>query len=84
MKEDVTTIRVEPSTYSHRTIAEEKEKESHEITNIAKSDLTMEQSHQHIQLSQEGSDDDGQCMVDMQSWTNQPTSQHTENMDDDD
>ena len=26
MKEDVTTIRVEPLTYNHRTIAEEKEK----------------------------------------------------------
>ena len=58
MRKDITTIRVEPPIYNLRTIAEEKGKKLHRSTKVAKLNLTMEQSHQQKQLSQEGSDDD--------------------------
>ena len=41
-----TTIRVENPTYNLKTIAEEKGKELHRSTRVAKSKLRIEQSHQ--------------------------------------
>ena len=84
MRKHATTIRVEPSTYNHRHIPEDKEKEPHKSTNIAKSNLTMGQSHWPIRLSQEGSEDEDNNEDDDNGAENNEDPADEDNDDDDD